>query len=142
MSDGANDFSFSGYKTAVLRHAQNEKIQKDTPAMADLAASFLHSLVEYLLAKVTEAAQRLPVRSLVVAGGVSRNSLLRHRFAEACPRLNLPLYLPEPALCTDNAAMVAWLGYEKYLAFPNLNYFDLYLNAYARDLNREKAKHR
>jgi N6-L-threonylcarbamoyladenine synthase len=142
MSDGGDDFSFSGYKSALLRQAQELDIQPGSKDFYDLLASFLNALVDYLLAKTLEAARRLPARSLIVSGGVSRNTLLRRRFSEACAGLGLPLYLPEPRYCTDNAAMIAWLGYEKYLAYPNMNYYDLYLNSYSRALFRESKRHR
>ncbi|MBU4267441.1 MAG: tRNA (adenosine(37)-N6)-threonylcarbamoyltransferase complex transferase subunit TsaD [Acidobacteria bacterium] len=142
MSDGSADFSFSGYKSALLRQAQKLNIQPDSQDFYDLLASFLSALVEYLLGKTLAAAKDLPVRSLIVSGGVSRNSLLRRRFSEECARLGIPLYLAEPCYCTDNAAMIAWLGYEKYQAYPNLNYFDLYLNSYSRAHFRESGKHR
>lgn len=142
MSDGGADFSFSGYKSALLRQAQNLDIQPGSRDFYDLLSSFLSALVDYLVGKTLEAARSFPVRSLVVSGGVSRNSLLRKRFSKECARLGVPLYLAEPRYCTDNAAMVAWLGYEKYMAYPNLNYFDLYLNSYSRATFRENGKHR
>jgi N6-L-threonylcarbamoyladenine synthase len=88
------------------------------------------------------AVKKYQPRSLIVSGGVSRNSLLRRRFFQECAALGINLYLPDPVYCTDNAAMIAWLGYEKYQAYPNLNYFDLYLNSYSRALFRESGKHR
>jgi N6-L-threonylcarbamoyladenine synthase len=142
MSDGGDDFSFSGYKSALLRQAQELGVQPGSKDFHDLLSSFLAALVDYLLAKTLEAAARLPVRSLLVSGGVSRNSLLRRRFADACAAAGLPLHLPEPRYCTDNAAMIAWLGYEKYLAFPNMNYYDLFLNSYSRASFRASQRHR
>ncbi len=142
MSDGGDDFSFSGYKSALLRQAQDLNAQPGSKDFHDLLSSFLSALVDYLLAKTLEAAKNLSVRSLIVSGGVSRNTLLRQRFAAACAATGLSLHLPEPRYCTDNAAMIAWLGYEKYLAFPNMNYFDLYLNSYSRAKFRESRRHR
>jgi N6-L-threonylcarbamoyladenine synthase len=142
MSDGSDDFSFSGYKSAVLRQAQSLSIQPGSQDFFDLLASFLRSLVDYLLKKTLAAINKFPVRSLIVSGGVSRNLLLRSRFTQECAVQGIKLYLPEPIYCTDNAAMVAWLGYEKYQAYPNLNYFDLYLNSYSRALFRENHHHR
>jgi N6-L-threonylcarbamoyladenine synthase len=143
MSDGGDDFSFSGYKSAVLRKAQSLNIQPHSSDFFDLLSSFLSSLVDYLLKKTLAALNEFPAGSLIVSGGVSRNSLLRGRFAQECAALGIKLYLPEPAYCTDNAAMIAWLGYEKYRAFPNLNYFDLYLNSYSRALFRQgNRRHR
>jgi len=142
MSDGSDDFSFSGFKTSVLRYARADKIAVGSQSFNDLAASLLRVLVDYLLGKVLAAAAHLQVKSVVVAGGVSRNSLLRQHFTAACREKSWRLFLPEPNHCTDNAAMVAWYGYEKYQDFPHLNYFDLYLNSYSRALFREVNKHR
>jgi N6-L-threonylcarbamoyladenine synthase len=142
MSDGGDDFSFSGYKSALLRQARELDVVAGSKDFYDLLASFLGSLVDYLLDKTLAAAVSLKVRSLIVSGGVSRNTLLRRRFADACAARGLPLYLPEPRYCTDNAAMIAWLGYEKYAAFPNMNYYDLYLNSYSRSSFRESKRHR
>jgi len=142
MSDGSADFSFSGYKSALLRQALELDAQPGSRDFHDLLSSFLSALVDYLLAKTLEAAKTLSVRSLIVSGGVSRNALLRRRFAAACAAAGLSLHLPEPRYCTDNAAMIAWLGYEKYLAFPNMNYFDLYLNSYSRATFRASKRHR
>ena len=142
MSDGGADFSFSGYKSALLRQAQELNVQPGSQDFHDLLSSFLSALVDYLLGKTLEAAKDLPVRSLIVSGGVCRNTLLRQRFADACAATGLPLHLPEPRYCTDNAAMIAWLGYEKYQAFPNMNYFDLYLTSYSRASFRASKRHR
>ncbi|HSQ35654.1 MAG TPA: tRNA (adenosine(37)-N6)-threonylcarbamoyltransferase complex transferase subunit TsaD [Candidatus Binatia bacterium] len=142
MSDGSDDFSFSGYKSAFLRLAGSLNIQLHSRDFYDLLASFSQSLVEYLLKKTLAAVDKFPVRSLIVSGGVSRNTLLRSRFAERCAELGIHLYLPEPDYCTDNAAMIAWLGFEKYRAYPNLDYFDPYLNSYSRATFKESRRHR
>lgn len=134
MSDGSNDFSFSGYKTAVIRHPEGKHMKPDEPAFKDLISSFLHSVVGYLLRKTEKAIEAMDVKSVIVSGGVSRNTLLRKTFREAFdkPGSDVKLYMPSPRYCTDNASMIAWLGYEKHKAFPNENYFDPYLNAYSR----------
>ena len=142
MSDGSDDFSFSGYKTAVLRYARNSEPRLADKPLQDLLSSFLGAVIDYLLKKTVSAVKRLNVKSVVVSGGVSRNSLLRKKFAAKCAEIGVRLYLPDPSFCTDNASMVAWLGYEKYLAYPNLNYFDFSLNSYSRATFREGTKHR
>lgn len=143
MSDGSEDFSFSGYKTAVLKYAQRDNIRKDTQICYDLIASFLNSVVNYLLQKTILFADALKPRSVIVAGGVSRNTLLRSTFEKAFSQKGIKLYLPSPCYCTDNAAMVAWLGYEKYIAFRHENYFDPHLNVYSRaPFTEVGAKHR
>ena len=142
MSDGSDDFSFSGYKTAVLRFAEKESIESGSAALPDLLSSFLSSVVDYLVFKTLQLMERWDVRSLIVAGGVSRNTLLRERFTSQCASLEIPLYLPENRYCTDNATMVAWLGYEMYRNFPDNNYFDYSLNSFSRAYFKAKAKHR
>jgi N6-L-threonylcarbamoyladenine synthase len=148
MSDGADDFSFSGYKTAVIRQGrqgpEGKPIQPGQPEFNDLVASFLFSLVTYLLDKTRAVVESRKVKSLIVSGGVSRNSLLREMFQQEFnkPGSSIKLYMPSPRFCTDNASMIAWLAYEKYLAYPNINYFDSYLNAYSRALFKETGKHR
>lgn len=142
MSDGSNDFSFSGYKTAVLRYSQKYGISRDDQLFRDLVSSFLRSVVGYLVSKTVAAVDSHPVESVVVAGGVSRNSLLRKKFADTFSEKNIPLYLPSADQCTDNAAMVAWLAHETYRAYPDRNYFDFRLNAYSRAFFREGKKHR
>ena len=132
MSDGSNDFSFSGYKTAVLRYARSQQIQKESKELKDLCASFLHSVVDYLLLKLVAAAVIYQAKSVVVAGGVSRNSLLRKTCETVFSEKGIPLYMPTGSHCTDNASMVAWLGYEKYVAYPHLDYFDVQLGTYSR----------
>lgn len=142
MSDGSEDFSFSGYKTAAIRHPAAKEIDPADQTFKDLIASFLNSVVDYLLKKTRAAVEQTGARSLVVAGGVSRNSLLREKFSAAFQNTPVKLYLSSPQFCTDNAAMIAWLGYEKYIGFPGLNYFDNYLNSYSRAVFKNGTKHR
>jgi N6-L-threonylcarbamoyladenine synthase len=109
------DFSFSGLKTALLYHLRGAGAAGPLPALGpaqvrDLAAAYQEAVVDVLVQKLARAAERVPVKSLCIGGGVARNALLRARLA-AEPRLAaLRLLLPEPALCSDNGAMVAALG--------------------------------
>ena len=95
------DFSFSGLKTAVLRCVQ--KLGQPLPA-ADLAASFQEAVTKVLVKKTLQACVQLNARRLVLAGGVAANITLREKFLSMSP---VPVYCPQVALCTDNAAMVA-----------------------------------
>ncbi|MCL1876654.1 tRNA (adenosine(37)-N6)-threonylcarbamoyltransferase complex transferase subunit TsaD [Candidatus Saccharibacteria bacterium] len=117
---GKYDFSFSGLKTAVLRAVQSE-CGKDhtypsnalsallTPAQCnDFAASFQHVAVETLVDKVIAAFDEFAPKSVVIAGGVAANQELRRQLAA---RLPIKITFPDPQFCTDNAAMVATLGY-------------------------------
>jgi len=132
MSDGSNDFSFSGYKTAVLRIAKKENIKAGNQAFNDLIASFLHSVFDYLLGKTQKAVAEYKVKSVIIAGGVSRNTLFRDKFSNAFKETPIGIYFPAPELCTDNATMVAWLGYEIFKAFPNGHFFNYSLNSFSR----------
>jgi N6-L-threonylcarbamoyladenine synthase len=104
ISSGDFSFSFSGLKTSVrylLPKLGGE------PPLADLCASFQEAIVDVLLAKTLDAARVTGLRRIAVSGGVSCNGRLRERFQEACAAHGLELLLAEPALCTDNAAMIA-----------------------------------
>ena len=144
MSDGSNDLSFSGYKTAVIRHPQANKLSSEHPVFRDLASSFLYSTVKYLLKKTKRAVNDNGVKSVIVSGGVSRNSLLREMFHQEfnSGSNGTRLYIPAPQYCTDNASMIAWLGYEKYIANPGNSHFDYSVNVYSRAFFKEKGKHR
>lgn len=101
LSDPAlTEFSFSGLKTAVrLRWEEGA-------ALEDLAASFRRVVVDILVSKLLGLASRMNARSVLVAGGVSANSLLRTELTDRCARSGLALHLPEVAYATDNAVMV------------------------------------
>jgi len=102
---GSYDFSFSGIKTALRRMV--EEMAGPLP-IPDLAASFQQAVVDMLVVKTLEAARSLPVKAVLVAGGVAANTLLRETFLAHSP---LPVLIPPLSLCTDNAAMVAACGY-------------------------------
>ena len=96
----SDDFSFSGLKTAVLTLVQSGA----APPMEEIAWAFEESVVDVLSKKAARAAEREGVRSLLVAGGVAANRRLRERVIE---RSSVPVHIPPPVLCTDNAAMIA-----------------------------------
>ncbi|MGP8060486.1 MAG: tRNA (adenosine(37)-N6)-threonylcarbamoyltransferase complex transferase subunit TsaD [Acidimicrobiales bacterium] len=106
MLDEGFDFSFSGLKTAVVRTVERHPDANN----ADVAASFQAAVVDVLVAKTARALTATGARGVCLAGGVAANSALRRRTAELAGRLGVPAYLPSPAMCTDNAAMVAAAG--------------------------------
>ncbi|HEY3382197.1 MAG TPA: tRNA (adenosine(37)-N6)-threonylcarbamoyltransferase complex transferase subunit TsaD [Vicinamibacterales bacterium] len=118
---GRFDFSFSGIKTAVLRHVRGRAGDATDIASvfspkerADICASFQRVVVEALLDRLFEAAWRSGARSVGIAGGVSANSRLRKDAATRGEELALPVYLPTLALSTDNAAMIAAAGLRRF----------------------------
>ncbi|CAN5751283.1 tRNA (adenosine(37)-N6)-threonylcarbamoyltransferase complex transferase subunit TsaD [soil metagenome] len=126
------DFSFSGVKTALLRECDQYRRPKDprrtgerdltapfpehdrpeySPNMpvAGLAASYQDAIVDVLVTKTVRAAGENNARSVLLAGGVAANKLLRNRLAR---QLDVPLHVPPIEYCTDNAAMIAGAGYQ------------------------------
>jgi N6-L-threonylcarbamoyladenine synthase len=115
LHDPHLDFSFSGLKTAVLYTLQREASRPPLP-VADLAASFQQAVVEILVGKTLAAAKRGGHRLIALSGGVSLNQALRAAFAAACRRHRIELLTAPPALCTDNAAMIAFAALLRHLA--------------------------
>ena len=121
---GRRDFSFSGLKTSVSRHVTARRAEiglaPDTPLpsqhVSDIAASFQRVVVETLLDRLFEAARAYGARSVGLAGGVSANSRLREDAAARGAAEGVPVFVPNLALSTDNAAMIAAAGLRRYRA--------------------------
>jgi N6-L-threonylcarbamoyladenine synthase len=134
---GRLDFSFSGIKTAVMRHVKSREASSDLSAearrakaegrgkegsgtefgpaeIADICASFQRVVVEALVDRLFEAAWRNGAKSVGIAGGVSANSRLRKDAAARGEQLGLPVFVPSLALTTDNAAMIAAAGLRRF----------------------------
>jgi N6-L-threonylcarbamoyladenine synthase len=97
------DFSFSGLKTAVINYARKHPDFETN----DVVASFQEAVVDVLTTKLVAAADDAGARTLVIGGGVAANSRLRSRVADAAAASAHRAFLPPPALCTDNGAMIA-----------------------------------
>jgi N6-L-threonylcarbamoyladenine synthase len=133
------DFSYSGIKTAVLRHVETHGLRESVDArrralgalakpkledvlavcdkpVLDLAASFQRAMVDDLVSKTLAAAREYDVATLFVTGGVAANNELRQRFEQDAAMEGLPVYFPSRPLSTDNAAMIAAAAYPKFLA--------------------------
>jgi len=106
LADGGSDLSFSGLKTAVVQAVRLHPEASDE----DVAASFQQAVVDVLVDKTVRAAVSESARGVCLAGGVAANGPLRAALVTACDDHGLPLYLPSPAMCTDNAAMIAAAG--------------------------------
>jgi N6-L-threonylcarbamoyladenine synthase len=116
---GDLDFSFSGLKTAVLRGVRQRTgngAHLSDGEINDICASFQRVVVNALLDRIFEAADRHGAQSVGIAGGVSANSRLRKDFAGRAERLGFPAYLPALSLSTDNAAMIAAAGLRNFHA--------------------------
>ena len=119
-----SNFSFSGLKTAVLRAKDNLVEEKkgilSRQDICDLAASFQAALTDAILDRVTNSIDYYIKKTpnsdhvLVVAGGVAANSSIKETLAQVCLEKGLDLKAPPMDLCTDNGAMIAWVGVEKY----------------------------
>jgi N6-L-threonylcarbamoyladenine synthase len=123
-----HDLSFSGLKTALLRCVR--ELGDGLPdARADVAASFQAAIVRQLTERAEGALDATGRRSLAVVGGVAANGSLRQALGEVCERRGARLCLLPPALCVDNAAMIAAAGFG---ATPLVPADYLTLDAYAR----------
>lgn len=111
------DFSFSGLKTALRRQATRLGDLSDTD-IADLCASFQQSVTESLEDRVARSLARYrsqmddPSPTLIVAGGVAANQAIRAMLERLCAQWGFAFLAPPMALCSDNAAMIAWAGLE------------------------------
>ena len=112
----SHDFSFSGLKTALWHLVHREAV-----SAADVAASFQLAVADVLVTKTIEAAKQLKVEQILLSGGVAANKTLTGHFLVNSP---VPVIIPPPHLCTDNAAMVAACGYYQFQA-GQVNGYDL-----------------
>jgi len=106
IASGDLDFSFSGLKTAVLNLVKANAT--DDATRADIAAAFQSAMVDVLSAKCRAALAATGLRDLVIAGGVGANAQLREALSAAASAEGFRVFYPEPELCTDNGAMIAY----------------------------------
>lgn len=104
------DFSFSGLKTALLRYVEAHAGEVNR-GLADIAAGYQQAVVDVLVEKTLRAAKAFRVERVIVGGGVASNSVLRRQLAESARRSGIQCLMPQPRLCTDNAAMIAAAAY-------------------------------
>lgn len=109
------DFSFSGLKTNVINLVHNATQKGEELNPADVGASFINGVVNCLADNTVKAMEMYNEKTLVLAGGVSANSVLRSRMETLAKEHNWDLYLPDLSLCGDNGAMVGAQGYFEYI---------------------------
>ena len=114
------NFSLSGLKTAVVYYvkgySQYRKKNMTTTSISlpDLAASFQEAVIDQLAQKTFQAVRNTGKSTIILGGGVTCNQRLRDRFKEEAEKNNWKVYIPSPVLCTDNAAMIAGIGFKKF----------------------------
>lgn len=109
LDSGDLRFSFSGLKTKVAMTIK-DATEADYP---NIAASFQRAVIDTLTAKAKKAVLQTGVKSIVIAGGVAANQLLRQELARVMDPLGVRVFYPRPLFCTDNGAMVAYVGHER-----------------------------
>lgn len=119
------DFSFSGLKTAVRTIV--EKRQLTEQDKIDLCASFQACVTDVITYKMNAAIDKcigIPINGVIISGGVAANNAIRTALQKLCMKKNLKFFAPPISYCTDNAAMIAWLGVEKFRKkqFSELNF--------------------
>lgn len=112
------DFSFSGLKTHTLTAIRQLEAagELNDQARADVARAFEEAVVDTLVIKCRRALDQTGLKRLVVAGGVSANHRLRERLAQACEKRRAKAYYPRGRFCTDNGAMIAYVGAQRLQA--------------------------
>ncbi len=118
LAPGSLDFSFSGIKTSVALYVKKWETsaqEKDQASLADIAASFQEAVVDVLVQKVMVAVEKTGVSSVVMAGGVACNKVLRENMKAAASPKGIGVFYPRPAYCTDNGAMIALAGYHRII---------------------------
>lgn len=108
------DFSFSGLKTAALNTVKEHLLDEQTKA--DIACAFQEAIIDTLVIKCERALKETKHKTLVIAGGVGANQLLREKLTALCQKWGGKCYFPSPVFCTDNGAMIAYAGAKRLLA--------------------------
>ncbi|MDK1018932.1 MAG: tRNA (adenosine(37)-N6)-threonylcarbamoyltransferase complex transferase subunit TsaD [Actinomycetota bacterium] len=109
------DFSFSGLKTSVVTYLEKARDAGELPARSDVSASIQEAIVDVLVDKTFNAVEATGVEVVGGGGGVLSNRRLRERLGEEADKRGVGLFIPEPALCTDNGAMIASVAVRRIL---------------------------
>ena len=110
INSGDYNFSFSGLKTAVLYTLEKQK-KVNKQDVSNICASFQQAVVDILVSKTIKLAKEKNIKSVMLAGGVAANTLLKETLKKEVEKLDLPFFCPEVKYTGDNAAMIAVAGY-------------------------------
>jgi N6-L-threonylcarbamoyladenine synthase len=113
LRDRPYDFSFSGLKTSVITYLEKAKAAGELPERADVSASIQEAIIDALVAKTFNAVDATGVEIVGAGGGVLANRRLREKLAAEAAKHDVQLFVPEPALCTDNGAMIACVAVDR-----------------------------
>ncbi len=143
IHDNNYNFSFSGLKTSVRYFLEKEfpdkNFMNETP---DIAASVQQAIVDVLVKKTIDAALEKNVNAIIIAGGVSANSLLREQITSQALKQNIKVVAPDMQFCMDNAAMVGFLAEKKLLGSNVTKFTDLTFRVNASALRAKRVKRR
>lgn len=114
MMNQGLEFSFSGLKTSVLYYTQQKGGEFVQKYLNDLCASVSAAITDVLIAKLQRAVKQTSVKHIMIAGGVSANSMLRRKAEQLARQTGIKLMIPALEYCTDNAAMIARTGALKF----------------------------
>lgn len=120
LEKGSLDFSFSGLKTSVKTFIEKRKNNKALVLSDnDIAAGFQEAVVQVLADKIIMACEKEGLSRVVVTGGVAANGALRKAVSVICKVSGYEAWFPDPIFCTDNAAMIACAGYQRFKTSPD-----------------------
>ncbi len=117
------DFSFSGIKSAVINLIHNAKQRQEEINVDDLCCSFQEAVTDVLVYKTLNASKKYNAKEVIIAGGVAANKRLRQKMTDTIK--DIKVTMPSFKYCTDNAAMIAALGYYQYLQNPTPRALDI-----------------
>ncbi len=123
------DFSFSGFKTSVRNYLASKDNSFIKSHIADIAASVQQAIVDSLVSKTIAFAKKSNAKTIIVAGGVSANSLLRKEIFDKGKAIGANVFFPALEYCMDNAAMIGAVAIEKY---QKSEFANLSLNAFSK----------
>ncbi len=115
FEDAPYDFSFSGVKTSIVNYVHTREMKGEPIVSEDVAAGYMNAITDILAENFEKTALDFGYKRLVLAGGVSANSMLREKVTDMAKKRNCKLFLPPLSVCGDNAAMIGAQAYYEWL---------------------------